>query len=77
MPGMTFTESHIRRMIESAKGHEIAFFISGGGCVRGRVTGVDKDQDGFIEIELDHDGRHFRFVTPVENIVAYEMAAGG
>jgi len=75
MPAMTFTESHLRRAIESAKGRQIAFHLSGGGSVRGLVMGVDKDQDGFIEIDLEQDGKKFRFVAPVENIVAYEVTA--
>ncbi len=73
---MNFTESHLRRMIAAAKGREIVFYLLGGGCVRGVVAGIDTDQDGYIEIELNRGDNRMRFVAPVNNIVAYETAVG-
>ncbi|MCK6485802.1 MAG: hypothetical protein L6R00_16875 [Phycisphaerae bacterium] len=52
----------------------MAIHLTGGSVVRGRVVEIDKDQDGFIEITLDSDHGRIRFVTPVDQIVAYEVA---
>lgn len=68
-----FTESHLRREIEKAAGRAVALHVVNGAAIRGIVRTVDKDQDGFIEITLDTAHGLSRVVTPVENIVAYEV----
>ncbi|NUQ46647.1 MAG: hypothetical protein HUU22_11500 [Phycisphaerae bacterium] len=61
-------------MIQAHRNRAVAIHLTGGSVVRGRVVEIDKDQDGFIEITLDSDHGRIRFVTPVDQIVAYEVA---
>lgn len=69
----SFTESHLRRVIDGAKGRLMAIHLVSGATVRGVVHGVDTEQDGFVELVLDTENDRVRFVTPIENIVAYEV----